>query len=721
MKAEKITSCLITAAVAFCMSFGGAVCVATGLELKAHIPLLALGCLLAALIPAVAYSIPKGGRVLMAGSALALVFLLTDQNFMHQLMDICRQAVTLYSQAYSFPVPEVLQQARANSHLLPLLVVAGVVSVVAAWIMLHRFPAALAVFTAVLPLVSCFVVTDTVPQVWCLVLWLFGIAMLMLTQAVRVRNPHTANRLTGMLAAPLLLVLTLLAMVVPEKDFQPPLSQKRVDYALNWLVGRIPFIGQTSDGQLVLNFGGDLESEVALSELDDWDSSESVVCEITPDWSGKIYLRIRDYDVYTGTEWESSSRTESLSPPPYLLTDSMRNIDIRILGNRSQMLVPYYADQILTLEDGNVLHDRSQREYSFTVVPLGTDWKTQWRYGARDYSIPTPSKDYLELPVQTSEAAGQILSQIGDLSGMDTVSSAEAIAGYVRNVARYSHKVDTMPDDRDDFAIWFLEEADRGYCVHFATATTVLLRANGIPARYVEGYTCNAKAGRVNPVQQNKAHAWVEYFVEGAGWVMLDATPGQEERPTVEPTKPTESTNSPSTEHTEPSQKPSIPVEQPTEGTKPSTAPKPTVTPGPAGTGTDTGGGTTVPSEAPDFTMPRWLVRILLGLAIGAGALAVIVGQWALRRYRKLRRLAGGTPNDRVVARYREACRIGKAVKVPVPETLSALANKAKFSPHTLTREELAAANTAFANHFALLDEGRWYQKLLWRFLFALY
>ena len=39
-----------------------------------------------------------------------------------------------------------------------------------------------------------------------------------------------------------------------------------------------------------------------------------------------------------------------------------------------------------------------------------------------------------------------------------------------------------------DFATWFLQEAKSGYCVHFATTGTVLLRALGIPARYAEGY-----------------------------------------------------------------------------------------------------------------------------------------------------------------------------------------------------------------------------------------
>ena len=50
-----------------------------------------------------------------------------------------------------------------------------------------------------------------------------------------------------------------------------------------------------------------------------------------------------------------------------------------------------------------------------------------------------------------------------------------------------------MDLDSEDFAIWFLTEADTGYCIHFATAAVVLLRAAGIPARYVDGYVVNTQ------------------------------------------------------------------------------------------------------------------------------------------------------------------------------------------------------------------------------------
>ncbi len=72
----------------------------------------------------------------------------------------------------------------------------------------------------------------------------------------------------------------------------------------------------------------------------------------------------------------------------------------------------------------------------------------------------------------------------------------------------------------------FLFETKRGFCEHYAGSFALLMRAAGIPARIVTGY----QGGEVNPlnrellVRQADAHAWVEVWLEGRGWVRLDPT-----------------------------------------------------------------------------------------------------------------------------------------------------------------------------------------------------
>jgi protein-glutamine gamma-glutamyltransferase len=72
----------------------------------------------------------------------------------------------------------------------------------------------------------------------------------------------------------------------------------------------------------------------------------------------------------------------------------------------------------------------------------------------------------------------------------------------------------------------FLFNTKRGFCEHYASSFTYLMRAAGIPARIVTGY----QGGEINPngnyliVRQSDAHAWAEVWLEGRGWVRIDPT-----------------------------------------------------------------------------------------------------------------------------------------------------------------------------------------------------
>jgi transglutaminase-like putative cysteine protease len=72
----------------------------------------------------------------------------------------------------------------------------------------------------------------------------------------------------------------------------------------------------------------------------------------------------------------------------------------------------------------------------------------------------------------------------------------------------------------------FVFETREGFCEHFASAFTVMMRAAGIPARVVTGY----QGGELNPVgeyfiiRQSDAHAWTEVWLAGEGWVRVDPT-----------------------------------------------------------------------------------------------------------------------------------------------------------------------------------------------------
>ena len=72
----------------------------------------------------------------------------------------------------------------------------------------------------------------------------------------------------------------------------------------------------------------------------------------------------------------------------------------------------------------------------------------------------------------------------------------------------------------------FLFQTREGFCEHYSSAFTVLMRAAGIPARVVTGY----QGGELNPlgeyyiIYQSNAHAWTEVWLEGEGWIRVDPT-----------------------------------------------------------------------------------------------------------------------------------------------------------------------------------------------------
>lgn len=80
----------------------------------------------------------------------------------------------------------------------------------------------------------------------------------------------------------------------------------------------------------------------------------------------------------------------------------------------------------------------------------------------------------------------------------------------------------------------FLTKTHEGYCVQFASAAVLLLREAGIPARYVEGYIAtgfrnnrgdDAVSRYMTTVRDSNAHAWIEVWYDGIGWVQYETTP----------------------------------------------------------------------------------------------------------------------------------------------------------------------------------------------------
>ncbi|MBR5021042.1 MAG: transglutaminase domain-containing protein, partial [Oscillospiraceae bacterium] len=381
------------------------------------------------------------------------------------------------------------------------------------------------------------------------------------------------------------------------------------------------------------------------------------VMTVTADFSGSLYLRGQDYDKYDGMSWTSTlDRAENLPSSYYFAHRG--TVTIATKQTMDVLYLPGYLNRDYRLTDGNLKNTGLQTEYQWSVSKLGMDPSAFVSSYVEDYS---DVKQYLELPEATHEwADAYVLPFIGGHSA----ETVQAIVDHVGNSARYSLNTRRMDDSCGDFAQWFLEDSDTGYCVHFATAATVLLRAAGIPARYVTGYMVNCEAGETITVESDRAHAWVEYFDPIArAWII------------AEPTPPDLSEDEPEDES----------VTAPPPVTQPLTEPAETETAAPAEPVTrpiQIGG---IPIDGKEESR---ILEILGWIILAAAVWAAIILQRILRIALRRRTLTGG-PNRRALGLWQDVERISAFMKREPPEELLELAQKAKFSQYELTTEEL--------------------------------
>jgi transglutaminase-like putative cysteine protease len=101
-----------------------------------------------------------------------------------------------------------------------------------------------------------------------------------------------------------------------------------------------------------------------------------------------------------------------------------------------------------------------------------------------------------------------------------------AVAGFFRRDFSYSTWLPDAPRTGTNTTSLaaFLLETRAGHCEYFATATVLLLRQAGVPARYATGYAVQERSGSGYVVRQRHAHAWCLAWINGA-WHDFDTTP----------------------------------------------------------------------------------------------------------------------------------------------------------------------------------------------------
>ena len=140
---------------------------------------------------------------------------------------------------------------------------------------------------------------------------------------------------------------------------------------------------------------------------------------------------------------------------------------------------------------------------------------------------PASTNDDLFVSPKEVPALDQVIAEL-QLTQQSPTQALRSLNAFFQDKFRYSTwQGFGKPRNTNETALGrFLLRTRSGHCEYFATATVLLLRQLGIPARYAVGYAVHEASGRKYVVRQRDAHAWcLVWNPASQSWQDFDTTP----------------------------------------------------------------------------------------------------------------------------------------------------------------------------------------------------
>ena len=222
----------------------------------------------------------------------------------------------------------------------------------------------------------------------------------------------------------------------------------------------------------------------------------------------------------------------------------------------------------LALSDAQILESPALSSRKATIEKLYHSYVTKQYLEVPKNKLSTLSEEIQKLPVFQSIPEQPSVSQIQD--------AAREIQTFLWEHASYNLNLDPLPFG-NEFVEDFLFRQHQGFCIHFATAGTLLFRMYGIPARYVSGYVIHPQdlhatdsGSYTSQITDASAHAWTEIYVGKGGWIPVEVTPSASDTTASIPQNQEESSQNqaqpPKSVEKEPEVSPETPGKNPEKG-----------------------------------------------------------------------------------------------------------------------------------------------------------
>jgi len=279
----------------------------------------------------------------------------------------------------------------------------------------------------------------------------------------------------------------------------------------------------------------------------------SVLMTVKTQGDGTIYLRGAVRDKYLKNSWKKSKRKLSEYNPGQLMTFSYgENINTyektfeithkklltsTIFSPYSIYMVQHNSKKVFVDEDSEAYTSKmTMKEEPYIVKSImpymsasGLKQSKTYKMNAADYI------QYTTLPGDISQRVKSLALEITKEQS-NNYDKAKAVEKYLRSNYKYTLKPPKLTS-RAEFTDHFLFEGKEGYCTYFATAMSILLRAAGVPCRYVEGFLAEYDGTEEREVRGTNAHAWTEVYFDDYGWVTFEPTPQYPEFEIIEAQK----------------------------------------------------------------------------------------------------------------------------------------------------------------------------------------